>query len=150
MLRRACRPREGFQEGQGESQAQWPHRPQGPRSSVPLCVLFPQVHTSCPTNSFYSNSPFKTQLQAFTGGSVGKNHPDNPGDTGRSPVQEDSTCCGATKPRHLEPVLHSKRNHFNEKPAYHNKEELPLATTRESPRAAVNTQCSQELINFRK
>ena len=105
MLRRACRPREGFQEGQGESQAQWPHRPQGPRSSVPLCVLFPQVHTSCPTNSFYSNSPFKTQLQAFTGGSVGKNHPDNPGDTGRSPVQEDSTCCGATKPQLLTHVL---------------------------------------------
>ena len=71
-------------------------------------------------------------------------------------VQEDPTCCGATKPvRHnywacalerlcLEPVLHNRRSHRNEKPAYHNKELPPLATIRESPRAAMKTQRSQK------
>ena len=101
----------------------------------------------------------------------------------QSLVQEDPTCCGATKPMchnywacalepvshnywahapqllkpacsrahvlqllspHaatteaacLEPVLRNKRSHRNEKPA--------LATTRESPRTATKTQCSQK------
>ena len=98
VLRRAAWPRQGFREGQGESQAQRPYRPPSPSSSVPLRVLFPHVHTSCPTNSFYSNSPFETQLQAFTGCTVDKNLPDNAGGTGRFPVQEDTTCCGVTKP----------------------------------------------------
>ena len=55
----------------------------------------------------------------------------------RALVQEDPTCRGATKPmRHnywahvpqllkparLEPVLHNKRSHDNEKPVHHNKE----------------------------
>ena len=55
----------------------------------------------------------------------------------RALVQEDPTCQGATKPvshnywAHvpqllkptcLEPVLHNKRSHHNEKPAHHNKE----------------------------
>ena len=30
-----------------------------------------------------------------------------------------------------EPVLHNKRSHHNEKPVHPNKEETPLATTRE-------------------
>ena len=47
----------------------------------------------------------------------------------RSLVQEDPTCCGATKPvRHdywactLEPMLCSKRSHHNEEPVHCNKE----------------------------
>ena len=57
----------------------------------------------------------------------------------RALVQEDPSCRGATKPvshnywahvpqllkpEQLEPVLHNKRSHRNEKPAHHN-EELP-------------------------
>ena len=72
----------------------------------------------------------------------------------RSLVWEDPTWCGATKPvRHnywacvpqllkpacLEPVLHNKRSHSNEKPAHRNEEWPPLATTRESPSAAMKT-----------
>ena len=46
----------------------------------------------------------------------------------RSLVQENLTCCGATKTVHhnycslytLKPVLYNKRSHFNEKSAYHN------------------------------
>ena len=41
------------------------------------------------------------------------------------------------KPARLEPVLHNKRGHRNEKPAHHNEEQPPLAATRESPRAAT-------------
>ena len=88
----------------------------------------------------------------------------------RALVREDPTCRGATKPMchnywactleptsHnswtrmpqllkltcLEPMLHDKRSHRNEKPAYLNEEEPPLATTRESPHAATKTQHSQ-------
>ena len=75
----------------------------------------------------------------------------------RALVQEDPTCRRATKPvshnywarmpqllkpAHLEPVLRNKRSHCNEKPAHHNEEQPPLATTRESPRAATKTQRS--------
>ena len=86
-------------------------------------------------------------------------------------VWEDPTCRGATKPvrhnywacalepaihnnwahvpqllkpAHLEPVLHNKRSHHNEKLMHRNEEQPPLAATRESPRAATNTQCSQK------
>ena len=85
--------------------------------------------------------------------------------------QEDPACCEATKPvshnywacalepashnywAHvpqllkpvsLEPMLHNKRSHCNEKPMHRNKEQPPLAATRESPRAATKTQCSQK------
>ena len=37
-------------------------------------------------------------------------------------VQEDPTCHGATKPVHLEPMLHNKRSHWNEKPVHCNEE----------------------------
>ena len=48
------------------------------------------------------------------------------------------------KPTHLEPMLLNKRSHHNEKPVHRNKE-LPLLTrTRESPRAAMKTQCNQK------
>ena len=76
-------------------------------------------------------------------------------------VGEDPTCHRANKPvRHnywartpqllkperLEPVLHNKRSHCNEKPTHHNKEYplLAAATTRESPRTATKTQGSQK------
>ena len=92
----------------------------------------------------------------------------------RALVQEDPTCHGATKPVchnywacalepvshnywahkpqllklvRLEPVLHNKRSHCNEKPVHHNEEQPPLTTTRESPHAATKTQRSQEYIN---
>ena len=47
------------------------------------------------------------------------------------------------KPTHLEPVLHSKRSHCNEKPVQHNEEQRPLTSTRESPCTATKTQHSQ-------
>ena len=86
-------------------------------------------------------------------------------------VQEDPTCLAATKPmRHnywacaLEPVSHNYWAHVPKilkpvhpraqapqqekppqwKPAHHNKEQPPLAATRESQRAAMKTQCSQK------
>ena len=74
-------------------------------------------------------------------------------------VQEDPTCRRATKPvSHsywacvpqllklvcLEPMLHNKRSHPNEKPAHCNKEQPPLTATRESPCAATKTQHSQK------
>ena len=86
-------------------------------------------------------------------------------------VREDPTCRGATKPvRHnhwacalepeshnywahepqllkparLEPMLHKKRSHRNEKPAHRNEEYPPLAATRESLRTATKTQHSQK------
>ena len=37
-------------------------------------------------------------VRDFPGGAVVKNLPANAGDTGSSPVPEDPTCCGATKP----------------------------------------------------
>ena len=83
---------------------------------------------------------------------------------------EDPTCHGATNPMHhnywacaldpmshnywaratttnpvcLEPVLHNKRSHRNEKPMHHNEEQPPLAATKKSPCAATKTQCSQK------
>ena len=64
------------------------------------------------------------------------------------PVQEDTTCCGATeplshnywarglrllKPTCLDPVLRNQRSRCNEKRVPHNKEWPPLAATREGP-----------------
>ena len=47
----------------------------------------------------------------------------------------------------LEPVLRNKRNHHDEKkPRSHNEERTPLATTRESPSAATETQYNQKQI----
>ena len=107
----------------------------------------------------------------FPGGTVVKNPPANAGDMGSSLIQEDPTCCGATKPvhhnywacalepashnywacmpqllkpAHLEPMLRNKRSHHNENSAHHNEEEPPLVATRESPRAAMKTQSSQK------
>ena len=43
----------------------------------------------------------------------------------------------------LEPMLHNKRSHCDEKPMHHNEEQSPLVRTRESPHAATNMQHSQ-------
>ena len=40
----------------------------------------------------------KKYLEGSLGGSVVKNLPSNAGDTVQSLIQEDPTCCGATKP----------------------------------------------------
>ena len=85
----------------------------------------------------------------FPGGTVVENLPANAGDMGSGPGPEDPTCRGATKPvchnywacvleptshnywAHepqllkpmcLDPTLHSKRSHRNEKPAHRDKE----------------------------
>ena len=52
------------------------------------------------------------------------------------------------KPTHLEPVLHNKRSHCNEKPAHRNEEYPPLATTRENPRS--NDDPTQPKNKFKK
>ena len=83
----------------------------------------------------------------------------------QSLVREDPTCRGATKPvcqllslrsrahkpkllkpERLEPVLHNKRSHLDEKPRLHTtmKSSHPLAVTRESSPTATKTQCSQK------
>ena len=55
-----------------------------------------------------------TSFPSFPGGAVVKNPPANAGDMGASPVREDPTCRGATKPMHhnywacaLEPKSHN-------------------------------------------
>ena len=58
----------------------------------------------------------------------------------RSPVQEDPTCLRGTKPsapqllkpRCLEPVLHNKRSHCDEKLTHRHKEQPLLSATRET------------------
>ena len=84
---------------------------------------------------------------------------------------EDPTCRRATKPVHhnywawtlepashnywacvpqllnptcLEPVLHNKRSHHNEKPTHHNEEQPSLTATREIPWAATKAQRSHK------
>ena len=54
-----------------------------------------------------------------------------------------------TEPARLEPVLRNKRGRDNERPAHHDEEWPPLATTRESPRTETKTQHSHKLINLK-
>ena len=49
-----------------------------------------------------------------------------------------------TEPARLEPVLCNKRGHDSERPAHHDEEWPPLATTRESPRTETKIQHSQK------
>ena len=70
----------------------------------------------------------------------------------QSLVWEDPTSHGATKhhstePTHPEPVLGNKRSPRSKKPAHPSEEEPLLAATRESPREAVKTQCSQKWVS---
>ena len=106
----------------------------------------------------------RLSLWGFPGGAVFKNLPANAGDTDLSPgpgrshmlrnnearvpqlLSLHSRACELQllKPVRLEPMLRNKSSHCNEKPANHNQEKLPLAATRESPRAATKTQRSQK------
>ena len=51
------------------------------------------------------------------------------------------------KPMHLEPVLHTKISHRNEKPMNGNEAKPPLAATRESPLAMIKAQYNQKIKN---
>ena len=79
----------------------------------------------------------KNDFKGFRGGAVVKNPPANAGDMGSSPgpgrshmlwsnyaraPQLLSLRATLMKPVHLEPVLHNKRSHHNEKPTQHNQE----------------------------
>ena len=68
----------------------------------------------------------------------------------RSPVREDSPCRGTTtrESERLELVLQNKRSNCSEKPAHGNKEQLLVATVRESPCKATKTQSSRKYIKF--
>ena len=57
-------------------------------------------------------------------GAVVKNPPANAGDTGSSLLSLSSRAHEPQllKPTHLEPMLHYKRSHCNEKPSHHNEE----------------------------
>ena len=48
---------------------------------------------------------------------------------------------------HLEPVLHTKISHRNEKPMNGNEAKPPLAATRESPLAMIKAQYNQKIKN---
>ena len=122
------------------------------------CQLCPFL-ASCPTSLLYKTGLIKSTLQGFPGGAVVENLPANAGDRGSSPGPEKSHMPQSNKacapqllslrprahepqllsPRTLEPMLHNKRSHCNEKPAHHNEEEPPLAATRESPRTVTKT-----------
>ena len=52
-----------------------------------------------------------------------------------------------TEPARLEPVPRNKRGRDSERPAHHDEEWPPLATTRESPRTDMKTQHSNQSIN---
>ena len=71
-------------------------------------------------------------------------------------VQEDSTCCGATKPLHhnhwacaLEPTHHSKRSHHSEKPTHLTQREAPVTATRERKLAHSKKDPEQPKINLK-
>ena len=58
-------------------------------------------------------------------------------------MEQLSPCATTTEPPGLEPVLR-KRCHHNGKSMHHNEEQPSLAPARESPHAAMETQCSQK------
>ena len=73
-----------------------------------------------------ANCNFKSRIQDFLCGPVGKNLPANAGAQFQSLVREEPTCCGATKPESHsyradapESTLSNERRHCSEKPEYH-------------------------------
>ena len=87
-----------------------------------VCLLWRNV---------YSNPvPLKKLVLGFPGGAVVKNPPANARDKGASPgpgrshmpQSNEARAPQLLKPAHLEPMLHNKRSHRNEKLMYHNKE----------------------------
>ena len=65
--------------------------------------------------------------QDFPRGAVDKNPSANARDTGSIPIQEDCTCCGATKLvyHNYRARAQEQRSHCNEKPTLHNYREAP-------------------------
>ena len=120
-----------------------------------------------PLITSHSFCGLRVQEQGFPNlGPVVKNLPCNARETGSILVREDPMGLEATKSvRHnywasaleltsqncwahrlqllnatfIEPVLHIKRSHCNEKLVHRNKKEPPLAATRESPSVAMKT-----------
>ena len=95
----------------------------------------------------------------FPGGAVLESLPATAGDTGSSPGPGRSHVpwsnyarvprllslhTTTTEVADLDPMLRNKRSHRNEKPAHCNEEQPLLAATRESPRTATKTKCSQK------
>ena len=92
----------------------------------------------------------------FSSGTVGGNPPVSTGDTCSIPgpgrfhrpqswcvPATEPTCCSYWSPHALASLLH-KRRQCTEKPRNHNKQQPPLAATRESPCAAKKTQCQNK------
>ena len=88
----------------------------------------------------------------FPSSSVDKNLPASAGAQARSLVQEDSTCCRATKPVHhkywahtlqllkpvhLEPVLHNERSHYSKKPVHRNQRK-PTGSNNDPEQPKIN------------
>ena len=104
-----------------------------------LNTILPRIHCQEFTTQTPNFKKKKKKKKGFPGGSVVKNPPANARDTGlipdlgRSPAMEQQSLCptttetmlknlGATTPEPLcpiQPVLHNKRSHHNEKPVYH-------------------------------
>ena len=59
-------------------------------------------------------------------------------------AEQQSPWATTTEPARLESVLRNKRGRDSERPTHRDEEWPPLATTRESPRAATKTQHSQK------
>ena len=108
------------------------------------------------------NHPF---FQNIFIGTVGKNPPAYAGDTILSLPWEDSTCLGATKPMghnywaymlqplkptHIEPMLHHKRRHRNEKSAHCSKEATQLTAARENRTKQWRPSTTENKINEKK
>ena len=131
------------------SQRRVPRKP-CPGSSLTYCNL--QVwflEKSVPPLTRWTQRPLKTKMRASLVAQWLRIHLPMQGTRVRALVREDPTCRGATEPVHhyywacalepashnywarvpqllkparLEPVLHNKRSHHNEKPAHRNKE----------------------------
>ena len=130
-----------------------PGESHGQRSLVGCCLL---DHTELDTGHDWSDlaaAAIKKVSLNFPGGPVVKDPPANAGNMNSilGPGWSHKWWRVAIKPMHhnhwahtTEPVLHNKGSH-SEKPAHSHKAQLSLAlaTTRESLRATVKTQCSQ-------
>ena len=118
-------------------------------------------------NYFLLFTLIKKNKGGFPGGTEVKNLPANAGNRGLSPGPGRSHMPGSNeacapqllslrsraskpqllKPTCLEPMLHNKRSHRNERPAHHNEEWAPLAATRKSPRAATRPNAAKNKLN---
>ena len=86
------------------------------------------IYENLPPNAWTQKH---SDLGGFPGGTVVKNPPANAGDTDSSPGPGRSPCTTITEPVchnywacALEPVLHNRRRHRNEKPAHRNEDPM--------------------------